>query len=159
VTSVAQSACLRVIWGIRAIKLFIEFVVVPPAVETIFDFRVAYRSENQFLKYEQLVRLPFGQHSRLTAVEQDGADQGLVNGKFCQLQMFAQSEEAPIYSLASSLYFQTHVIRWCHQGSQIHKFFDDFKVFVTNCHALPHVTSRLIILGRNHIFCLLFIYF
>jgi hypothetical protein len=30
-----------------------------------------------------------------------------------RLQMFAQSEEAPICSLGSSLYFQTHVIRWC----------------------------------------------
>jgi hypothetical protein len=51
--------------------------------------------------------------------------------------MFVQSEEAPFCSLDSSLYFQTHVIRWCHQGSEVHKFFDDFKVFVANCHALP----------------------
>jgi hypothetical protein len=42
----------------------------------------------------QLVFLPFGQHPRLTAVEQDCADQGLVNGEFCLtwkvswLQMF-----------------------------------------------------------------------
>jgi hypothetical protein len=46
------------------------------------------------LKYEQLVLLPFGQHLRLTAVEQDWADQSLVNGEFClawkvaRLQMF-----------------------------------------------------------------------
>jgi hypothetical protein len=92
-------------------------VVVPSPVDTIFDFRAAYRS------YEQLVLLPFGQHPRLTAVEQDWADQGLVNGKFClalkvaRLQMFVQSEKAPICSLDSSLYFQTHVIRWCYQGS------------------------------------------
>jgi hypothetical protein len=32
------------------------------------------------LKYEQLVLLPFGQHPRLTAIDQDWADQGLVNG-------------------------------------------------------------------------------
>jgi hypothetical protein len=82
VTSVAQCACLRDIKGIRAVKLFIEFVVVPSSVDTIFDFRPAYRSENLPLKYEQLVLLPFGQHLRLTAVEQDWADQGLVNGEF-----------------------------------------------------------------------------
>jgi hypothetical protein len=51
-------------------------------VDTIFDFRAAYRSENLPLKYEQLVLLPFGQHPHLTAVEQDWADQGLVNGEF-----------------------------------------------------------------------------
>jgi hypothetical protein len=83
VTSVAQSACLRDIYGIWAVKLFIEFVVVPPPLCTIFDFRPAYRLENLSLKHEQLVLLPFGQHSRLTAVEQDWADQGLVNGEFC----------------------------------------------------------------------------
>jgi hypothetical protein len=65
------------------VKLFIDFVVVPPPVDTIFDFRAAYRSENLSLKYEQLVLLPFGQHSLFTAVEQDWADQGLVNGEFC----------------------------------------------------------------------------
>jgi hypothetical protein len=31
--------------------------------------------------------------------------------------MFAQSEEAPICSLDASLYFQTHVIRWCYRYS------------------------------------------
>jgi hypothetical protein len=98
-------------------------VVIPSRVDTIFDFWAAYRSENLPLKYEQLVLLPFGQHSRFTAVEQNWADQGLVNGeldlvsKVTRLQMFAQSEEAPICSLDSSLYFQTHVIRWCDQGS------------------------------------------
>jgi hypothetical protein len=55
-------------------------VVVPSPVDTIFDFRAAYRLENLPLKYEQLVLLPFGQHPRLTAVEQGWADQGLVNG-------------------------------------------------------------------------------
>jgi hypothetical protein len=69
-------------------------VVVLSPVDTI-----AYRSENFPLKYEQLVLLFFGQHPRLTAVEQDWVDQGLVIGEFClarkvaQLQMFAQSEE------------------------------------------------------------------
>jgi hypothetical protein len=58
-------------------------VVVPPPVDTIFDFRAAYRSENLSPTYEQLVLLPFGQHSRFTAVEQDWADEGLVNGEFC----------------------------------------------------------------------------
>jgi hypothetical protein len=58
-------------------------VVAPPPVDTIFNFRAAYRSENLPLKYEQLVILPFGQHPRLTAVEQDWVDQGLVNGEFC----------------------------------------------------------------------------
>jgi hypothetical protein len=80
VTSVAQSACFRDIKGIRAVKLFIEFVVVPPPVDTIFNFRAAYRSKNPSLKYEQFVLLPFGQHPRITAVEQDWADQSLVNG-------------------------------------------------------------------------------
>jgi hypothetical protein len=79
VTSVVQSACVRE--GIRAVKLFIKFVVVP--LDTIFDFQAAYRSKNFPLKYEQLVLLPFGQHPRLTAVDQDCADQGLVKGKFC----------------------------------------------------------------------------
>jgi hypothetical protein len=54
-------------------------MVAPPPVDTIFDFRAAYRLENLSLKYEQLVLLPFAQHLRLTAVEQDCADQGLVN--------------------------------------------------------------------------------
>jgi hypothetical protein len=76
VTSVAQSVCLRDIKGVRTVKLFIEFVVVSSPVDTIFD-------SNLPLKYEQLVHLPFGQHPRLTAVEQDWADQGLVNGEFC----------------------------------------------------------------------------
>jgi hypothetical protein len=52
------------------------------SLDTILDFRAAYRSDNLPLKYEQLVLLPFGQHPRLTAVEQDWADQGLVNGEF-----------------------------------------------------------------------------
>jgi hypothetical protein len=82
-------------------------VVVPSPVDTIFDFLAAYRSENLPLKYEQLVLLSFGQHPRLTVVEQAWADQGLVNGEFYlaskvgRLQMFAQSEEAPIFSLDS----------------------------------------------------------
>jgi hypothetical protein len=98
-------------------------LVVPSPVDTIFDFQAAYRSENLPLKYEQLVLLPFGQHPRLTAVEPDWADQDLVNGEFglawkvARLQMFAQSEEAPICILDFSLYFQTHVNHWCHQGS------------------------------------------
>jgi hypothetical protein len=58
-------------------------VVVPSPVDTIFDFRAAYRSENLPLKYEQLVLLPFGQHPRLTAVKQDWSDQGLGNDEFC----------------------------------------------------------------------------
>jgi hypothetical protein len=86
VTSLAQSACIHDIKGIRAVKLSklsIEFVVVPSPIDTIFDFRATYRLENLSLKYEQLVLLSFGQHPRLTAVEQDWADQGLVNGEFC----------------------------------------------------------------------------
>jgi hypothetical protein len=59
-------------------------MVVSSSVDTIFGFRVAYRSENLFLKYEQLVHLPFGQYPRFTAVEQDWAYQRLVNGEFCQ---------------------------------------------------------------------------
>jgi hypothetical protein len=62
---------------------FIDFVVVPPPVDTIFDFRAGYRSENLPLKYEQLVMFPLGPHLRITAVEQDWADQGIVNGEFC----------------------------------------------------------------------------
>jgi hypothetical protein len=58
-------------------------VVVPHPVDTILDFRAAYRSENLSLKYEQLVLLPIGQHPRLTTVEQDWPDQGLMNGEFC----------------------------------------------------------------------------
>jgi hypothetical protein len=79
VTNVAQSACLCDIEGTRAVKLFIEFVVVPPPVGTIFDFRATFCSENFSRKYEQLVLLRFGQHPRLTAVKQDWAYQGLVN--------------------------------------------------------------------------------
>jgi hypothetical protein len=56
----------------------------PPPLDTIFDFRAEYSSENLSLKYKQLVLFPFGsQHQRFTAVEQDWADQGLVNGEFC----------------------------------------------------------------------------
>jgi hypothetical protein len=86
-------------------------VVVLSPVDTIFDFRAANRSENLPLKYEQVVLLSFSQHPRLTALEQDSADQGLVNGEFyldrkvARLQMFAQSEVAPICSLDYSLYF------------------------------------------------------
>jgi hypothetical protein len=47
-------------------------VAIPP-VNTIFDFRAAYRSEKLPLKHEQLV-LPFGQHPRRTAVEQEWAE-------------------------------------------------------------------------------------
>jgi hypothetical protein len=65
------------------VKLFVEFVVVLLPVDTIFDFRAAYCSENLPLKYEQLVHLPFDQNPRLTATEQDWADQGLENGEFC----------------------------------------------------------------------------
>jgi hypothetical protein len=65
------------------VKLFIEIVVADPPVYTFFDFRAAYRSDNLSLKREQLVLLPFGQHSRFTALEQDWADEGLVNGDFC----------------------------------------------------------------------------
>jgi hypothetical protein len=83
VNSVAQSACFCEIYGIQAVKLFIELVVVPSPVDTIFDFRAKFRSENLSLKYEQLVLLPFGNPPRFTAVEQDWADQGVVNGKFC----------------------------------------------------------------------------
>jgi hypothetical protein len=77
VTSVEQSACFCDIQGIWAVELFIEFVVEPPLVDTIFNLQAAYRSENFHLKYEQLVLLPFVQHPRLTAVEQDWADQKL----------------------------------------------------------------------------------
>jgi hypothetical protein len=56
-------------------------VVVPSPEDTVFW--EAYRLENLPIKYEQLVLLPFGQHPRLTAVEQVWADQGLVNGEFC----------------------------------------------------------------------------
>jgi hypothetical protein len=83
------------------------------------------RNQNLPLKYNQLVLLPFFQHSRFTFVEQDWADQGLVNGEFClawkvaRLQMFAQSEEAPIcfvafpdsrHSLASSGILDTQIL-------------------------------------------------
>jgi hypothetical protein len=54
---------------------------VPSPVDTIFDF-VRYRSENLSPKYEEFVLLPLGQHPRFTAVEQNWADQGLVNGEF-----------------------------------------------------------------------------
>jgi hypothetical protein len=57
--------------------------VVPPPVDTIFEFQTAYCLENLPLKYEQLVHLSFGQHPRFSAVEQDWPDQGLVNGEFC----------------------------------------------------------------------------
>jgi hypothetical protein len=66
---------------LRAVKLSIEFVVVPSLSDTIFDFRAAYCSKNLPLKYEQLVLSLFGQHPRLTAV--DWAVKGLVNGEFC----------------------------------------------------------------------------
>jgi hypothetical protein len=54
-------------------------VVVLSPVDTILDFRAAYRSENLPLKYEQWILLPFGQqqHPSFTA------DQDLVNGEFC----------------------------------------------------------------------------
>jgi hypothetical protein len=65
VTSVAQSACLRDIKGIRTVKLFIEFVVVPSPVDTIFDFRAAYHSENLPLKYELLILLLVNTHVSL----------------------------------------------------------------------------------------------
>jgi hypothetical protein len=59
-------------------------MVVPSPVNIIFDFQPApaYRSENFLLKYEQLILLSFDQHPRLTAVEQDWADQGLLMVNF-----------------------------------------------------------------------------
>jgi hypothetical protein len=75
---------------------------------------------------------------------------GLVDDEFCykwkmlRLQLFAQSKEASICSLDSPLYPQTHVIVRRHQGSQIHKFFGDFKSIVAKSHALPNVAIRLI---------------
>jgi hypothetical protein len=74
-----------------------------------------------------------------------------------RLQLLAQSEEASICSLDSPLYLQTHVIVRCHQGSQIHKFFDDFKSFVAKSHALPNVANCSLVSGRNHIFGLTFV--
>jgi hypothetical protein len=44
------------------------------------------------------------------------------------------------------LYLQTHIVVRCHQGSQIHIFFDNFKSFVTKCHALPNAANRF----RHH---------
>jgi hypothetical protein len=82
VTSVAQSACLRDIKGIRADKTIIESVVVTPPLDTIFNFRATYHSKSLPLKYGQLVFLLFGQHPRLPTEEQDWADQGIVNDKF-----------------------------------------------------------------------------
>jgi hypothetical protein len=41
--------------------------------------------------------------------------------------------------------------RWCHQGSKIHKFFYDFKIFVAKLHDLPNVANRPTIPGRNHV--------
>jgi hypothetical protein len=58
-------------------------VVVPPLLKIIFDFQTAYFSENLSFKNEQKVLLLFGQHPSFTAVEQDWADRGLVNGEFC----------------------------------------------------------------------------
>jgi hypothetical protein len=58
-------------------------VVAPSPVDTIFDLRAPYRSENLSLKYKQLGLLAFDQHPRFTAIEQDWADQGLVSGEFC----------------------------------------------------------------------------
>jgi hypothetical protein len=52
------------------------------SASNLFDFRAAYRLKNLPLKYEQLVLLPFGQHPRLTEVEQDWVDQGLVKDEF-----------------------------------------------------------------------------
>jgi hypothetical protein len=61
------------------------------------------------------------QNQGLTAIQQDQADQGLVDDEFCGtskmpgLQLLAQSEKASIRSLDSSLYLQTHVVVRCHQ--------------------------------------------
>jgi hypothetical protein len=76
-------------------------VVVPSPVDTIFDFRAAYRSENLPHKYEQLALLFFGQHPRLTAVEQDWANQGLVNNELSvcrQSPHFAPRHESSYHS-------------------------------------------------------------
>jgi hypothetical protein len=72
----------------------------------------------------------------------DWADQGLVNGDFflawkvALLQMFAQSEEAPVCSLDSLLYFQTHVNR-CQTTFKMHNR------RVANTLLLPiHITKK-----------------
>jgi hypothetical protein len=45
--------------------------------------------------------------------------------------MFLQAAEAPIYSLDSSLYLQSHDVFRCHKSFQVHKFVDD------KSHSLP----------------------
>jgi hypothetical protein len=107
VTSVAQFACLRDIKSTRVVKLLIEFVVVPSPVDTIFDFQAAYRSENLPLKYEQLVLFPFGQHLRLTAVEQDWADQGLVYGLLSGVK---GGSTADVCAVQRSTYLQSGIL-------------------------------------------------
>jgi hypothetical protein len=102
-------------------------VVVPPLVNTIFNFWAAYLSENLPLKYEQLVLLPFGQQSTATPMTH------------CRRAGLGRSRSCYWWILSGG------------KVARLQKFFDDFKVFVANRHALPLVTNRPIIPGQSYI--------
>jgi hypothetical protein len=124
---VAQSIRLHDVYDRRAVKLPLEFEVVSPIVHIVFLFRATYRSGYLLLKHKELVLLFFGKHPCLTAIQQDRAD--LVENEFSWT------------SSISPLYFQTQVVVQCHQGSRIHKIFDDFKRFVAKSQALSNVSK------------------
>jgi hypothetical protein len=54
----------------------------------------------------------------------------------------------------SPLYFYTHVIVRCHQGSWIHQFLNDFEYFVAKRQAMSNVANHPITPNHNHVFCL-----
>jgi hypothetical protein len=51
--------------------------------------------------------------------------------------------EAPICSLDSALYLQTHAVLRRHKSSQVHKFVDDFKIIFAKSHISYGVENRL----------------
>jgi hypothetical protein len=79
VSSVAQSIALHDADDNRAVELSNELEIVHAPVHTVYYFWVVYRAENLPLKDEQSVLLPFCQHPCFTALQQDRADQGLVD--------------------------------------------------------------------------------
>jgi hypothetical protein len=110
---------------------------------------------SSFLK--ELVLLPFGQHPCLTAIQQVRADQGLVDDEFVGRERFPDCNclRSPKKHLFAVSILQTHVVVRCHQGSQTHKFFDDFKSFVSKCHYLPNVANRSLVPCRKTLITLI----
>jgi hypothetical protein len=83
-----------------------------------------------FLSKRAIVSLPF-----LSKVTINCRTAGPGESRSCRSLTLSNvpsemTAEAPIFSLDSSLYLQTHVGLWFHKSSKVHKFVDDFEILV-----------------------------